>query len=177
MSQFKSNLDQVRIAAPCTADWETMFGDERVRFCGQCQLNVYNLSEMSREEAERFISQTERRLCVRYYLRKDGSIITRNCPVGLRAIKRRLSRVATAIGTTLLSFFGGIGVVELTTRKPPLSEYSLTGNLGLGDTSETIPPVSDEVFVNIDPLPELIAVNGRLELIEPGKVKRRPLRR
>ena len=108
MARFNSTLDNVRIAAPCSADWDSMFGNERMRFCGQCQLNVYNLSEMSEAEAERLIGQTEGRLCVRYYRRQDGSIITQNCPVGLRVIKRKLSRAAKAVATTVLTFSTGI---------------------------------------------------------------------
>lgn len=116
MSRFKSNLNHVRIAAPCNVHWENMFGDERVRFCGQCQLNVYNLSEMTKSEAERLIMRTEGRLCVRYYQRRDGSIITQNCPVGLRVIRRRLSLIASAIGTTVLSFFAGLGAYGIANR-------------------------------------------------------------
>src|SRR4030095_5299863 len=101
MSQFTSPLDHVRIAAPCKADWDSMFGDERVRFCGQCNLNVYNLSEMTKSDAAVLVARTEGRLCVRFYRRVDGSILTRNCPIGLRAIKRRLSRVARERGHAL----------------------------------------------------------------------------
>src|SRR5580704_343466 len=35
-------LDAVHVAAPCPASWEQMVGDEHVRFCGQCEKNVYN---------------------------------------------------------------------------------------------------------------------------------------
>jgi hypothetical protein len=123
MARFKSTLNKVRIAAPCSADWDNMFGNERVRFCEQCQLHVYNLSDMSKAEAERLIGQTEGRLCVRFYRRNDGSIITENCPVGLRAIKRRLSRVATAVATSVLSFIAGIGIYNIADKRlvqPPL---------------------------------------------------------
>src|ERR1051325_3406526 len=81
MAKFTNRLDSVRIASPCPADWDSMYGNERVRFCGQCQLHVYNLSDMSKAEAEQLIGQTEGRLCVRYYKRRDGSIITQNCPL------------------------------------------------------------------------------------------------
>ncbi len=37
-----SLLENVRIASPCSASWDDMVGDERVRFCGQCTKNVYN---------------------------------------------------------------------------------------------------------------------------------------
>ncbi len=102
-----SLLDQIQIAAPCTADWEGMSGDERVRFCGQCRMNVYNISEMRREEAERLITASEGRLCVRLYRRRDGTVITNNCPVGLRGLQKRLTRlaagIAAAFGITLTS--------------------------------------------------------------------------
>ncbi|HET6647853.1 MAG TPA: hypothetical protein VFH01_11050, partial [Pyrinomonadaceae bacterium] len=94
MSRFNSPLDRVRVASPCKADWAQMIGTDRVRFCGQCNLNVYNLSSMTKTEAESLIAGTEGRLCVRFYRRADGSILTQDCPVGLRAIRRRLSYLA-----------------------------------------------------------------------------------
>ena len=87
-------LNNVRIASPCSADWEKMVGDERVRHCNQCNLNVYNLSALSSLEAHDLLAKCEGRLCVRFYHRKDGTILTRNCPVGLKIVMRRVSRVA-----------------------------------------------------------------------------------
>lgn len=112
MNRFSSPLDHVRIAAHCEADWEQMFGTDRVRFCGQCSLNVYNLSSMTKTEAESLIARTEGRLCVRFYRRKDGSILSRNCPVGIRVIKRRLSILWRAASAAVLSFFAGLGVYQ-----------------------------------------------------------------
>ena len=108
MRKDASPLDHVTVAAPCTASWDGMIGSERVRFCGQCELNVYNLSGMTKREAEKLISQREKRLCVRFYRRADGTILTKNCPVGLRALKRRVSRIATAAASAVVSFFAGI---------------------------------------------------------------------
>src|ERR1044071_10203795 len=68
-----SPLTNIKVAAPCKTEWKWMYGNARVRFCPQCSLNVYNLSAMSKEEAERLILQTEGRLCVRFYRRKDGT--------------------------------------------------------------------------------------------------------
>ncbi|HEY5401701.1 MAG TPA: hypothetical protein VIK24_02485 [Pyrinomonadaceae bacterium] len=145
MSRFKSSLDDVRVAAPCSVDWDSMYGNERIRFCDQCKLNVYNLSEMTRTEAERLVSQAEGRVCIRYYQRRDGSILTKNCPVGLAAIKRRLSRVATAIGSTVLSFFAGIGVYGIADRYSLVS-YPLGGSvMGTIEISER--PVSTPPLV------------------------------
>jgi hypothetical protein len=112
MRKFTSPLDYVRVAAPCPADWERMTGDERVRFCNQCNLHVYNLSGMTKREAETLVANAEGRLCVRFYRRADGTILTRNCPVGLRAIKQRVSRTLGAALSAVISFFAGFGLVQ-----------------------------------------------------------------
>lgn len=160
MARFKSTLDKVRIAAPCSADWDDMFGNERVRFCDQCQLNVYNLSEMSKAEAERLIGQTEGRLCVRFYRRQDGSIITQNCPVGLRAIKRKLSRVATAVATSVMSFIAGIGVFSIADK--PLFRPHVMGRPIMVNPA-TPPTVQGELAVS--PPPENFVI-GKLAPIK-----------
>src|SRR5262245_23822426 len=154
MARFTSRLDNVRVAAPCPANWDRMYGNKRIRFCEECQLNVYNISEMSRAEAEQLIAQAEGRLCVRYYRRKDGSILTQNCPVGLRALKRRLSRVATAIGSSVLSFLAGIGFYQITS-----SRYT-TGAIVVGDVYRPVPP-SVSVTEVISPASPNVTV-GRL---------------
>jgi len=118
MSRFNNPLDRVSVASPCKADWAQMIGTDRVRFCGQCNLNVYNLSSMTRVQAESLIADTEGRLCVRFYRRADGSILTRDCPVGLRAIRRRLSYLAKAVSAAVLSFFAGLGVYKAVTPVP-----------------------------------------------------------
>ena len=81
---MKAQLNQIRIASPCPVSWEQMIGDNRVRFCGECQLNVYNFGELSRTEAEELLRSTEGRLCGRLYRRADGMVITKDCPVGFR---------------------------------------------------------------------------------------------
>src|SRR5947208_1610742 len=59
-------LEQVRVASPCHAAWEAMQGDDRVRYCDQCRLDVYNLSGLEVREAAALVRQTERRLCRRF---------------------------------------------------------------------------------------------------------------
>lgn len=92
-----SRLDRIKIATPCLITWEQMVGDERVRFCNHCQLNVYNLSSLSQAKAEELLASTEGRLCARLYRRSDGTVITKDCPVGLKALRRRVSQTAAAV--------------------------------------------------------------------------------
>ena len=141
------DADHVRVAAPCSAGWENMVGTERVRFCGQCNLNVYNLSAMSKSDAERLVVETEGRLCIRYYQREDGTILTKNCPVGLRALKRRLSRVAGAAISAVFSFLAGVLAVTGWQVKSPLT------NAAKGEAHRVIemPRESPVVMGNIAP--------------------------
>jgi hypothetical protein len=103
MTRPISVLDQVRIASPCPVRWDTMAGDERVRYCSQCRLHVFNLSNMSRREAEDLIQSKEGRLCVRYYQRADGGVMTRDCPIALRDRLRRAAVMALGLSLTLLA--------------------------------------------------------------------------
>ncbi len=87
-----------------------MQGDARVRFCELCKLNVYDISELTKKQAANLIASTEGRFCARLHRRADGTVITKDCPVGLRAIRRRVSRMAGAAMTAVLSFcFGVLG--------------------------------------------------------------------
>ncbi len=103
-----SPLNHIKIASPCPADWDEMRGNQQKRFCTHCQLNVYNLSEMTEREAENFLFESEGRICVRLYRRKDGTVITQDCPVGWQAIKQKISRVTSAVFGLIIGFFGGI---------------------------------------------------------------------
>lgn len=94
MPETKDLLSQVQIAVPRNASWEALRGDERVQFCGQCKLYVYNLLALTKEEAEKLIAEKEGKLCARIYRRSDGTIITENCPRGLRSIKHRFKVIA-----------------------------------------------------------------------------------
>lgn len=100
-------LRQIEIASPCTASWEQMQGDDRVRYCGECKLNVYNLAALSQDEVERLIVETEGRLCGRIYRRADGTVMTRDCPVGFAALRRRLAGLVGRIAAVVV-FAGGL---------------------------------------------------------------------
>ena len=138
MSKFTNPLNNIRIASPCSADWNQMVGDNRQRHCGDCKLNVYNLSGMTRSEAEDLILNSEGRVCMRIYRRADGTVLTKDCPVGWSAVKQRVSKIATAFASMIFAVLGGIGltsyfsdsadnsksmgVVAVTNHNPPIIE-------------------------------------------------------
>ncbi len=136
MATYTSPLKHVRVAAPCPANWERMTGDNKIRFCDQCNLNVYNLSGMTRREAETLIANKEGRLCVRFYRRADGTILTGSCPVGLRAIKRRVSCIANAALSAAVGFLSGFGFnLILASDRNPSSPYQTIGTIAVHQES------------------------------------------
>jgi hypothetical protein len=72
-------LEDIKFRVECSVPWASMAGNDRVRYCSQCRLNAYNLSSMSREEAESFMSRTLGSACVQLYRRPDGTVITSDC--------------------------------------------------------------------------------------------------
>jgi hypothetical protein len=144
-----------------------MVGDERVRFCAQCELNVYNLSGMTRREAEALVAGTEGRLCVRFYRRSDGTILTRNCPIGLRAIRRRVSRVAGAALTAALGFFAGLGL-DFGFRPGSIESQHTVGVLAMP---------AEKRQVKNDPRPFMGAMAPNVYVNGPDGVEAVPIRR
>lgn len=100
-------LEQVKIASPCSAEWNEMIGVEgtrgdRVRFCLSCEKNVYNLSAMSADEAEALLVSTgDADLCVRFYRRADGTVMTEDCPVGQKRQRRKMAALSLAGAASL----------------------------------------------------------------------------
>jgi hypothetical protein len=119
-------LENVRVASPCRADWNLMEGDDRTRFCQSCAKHVYNLSSMSKAEAEGLIAEKEGRLCVRFYQRADGTVLTDNCPIGLKVARRPFKYLMLgfaallASGTTLLAQSG-----EVETQPTPSRNFNV----------------------------------------------------
>lgn len=122
-------LASAKIASPCSADWDQMIGDDHVRFCKSCEKNVYDLSSLTAEAAEALIVEKEGNLCARFYTRSDGTVLTADCPVGVRRKwVRRAGAAAVLFGAAAAS------ATTLTTRSEPR----------MGDMAEQ-PPVMGSV--------------------------------
>ncbi len=122
-------LPNIRIATPCSADWNQMVGDDRVRHCATCDKDVFNLSAMTRDQAEALIVAKAGDLCARYYQRQDGTILLADCAVGVAQKKKR--RVVAA-GAALLLLGGGGLAAYLKARQSSSAETM--GSIGFNDT-------------------------------------------
>lgn len=101
-------LDNLKIASPCRADWQDMVGDDRVRHCHSCNKQVFDLSALTRDQAEALILEKHGQLCARYYQRRDGRVMTSDCREGLLAA-RKLKVIAVA-SLALLGTGAGVAV-------------------------------------------------------------------
>jgi hypothetical protein len=148
-----ARIDSLRIAVPCPASWEGMAGDERVRHCTLCSLNVYNFAEMTRAEVRELLTRTEGRVCARLYRRADGTMMTRDCPKGLRAVRQRALRMAAAVLTALLTLpaFASWGAPS---KKPRLKKHGARIQLTLEHLADPRPAaLAGIVLLGGTPLP------------------------
>ncbi len=99
------DINDLKVAKPCSVSWENMSGDDRTRFCSLCELNVYNISEMTVAEVRSLIGTSGGRVCGRIYKRADGSVLTRDCPVGLRKYRKQAAKYYSAALGAILGFF------------------------------------------------------------------------
>jgi hypothetical protein len=92
-----SRLDAVDIIhdQPCSVRWDAMVGDEVVRKCPYCRLNVYNFAKMTPEAICETINRHEGKMCAAFYARADGTMTLSPCAEAEQAL-----------------FRGGIGVIE-----------------------------------------------------------------
>jgi len=95
-----------------------MHGDDFVRHCRQCDKNVYDLSRLTAEAAVDKMREKEGKLCIQIWKRQDGTVLTADCPVGVRTSLRRFWRWSAALFATL--FFTGCGERHVCTMGVPV---------------------------------------------------------
>jgi hypothetical protein len=119
-------LEDVRVANPCKASWDAMYGDDRVRFCASCKLNVYNLSGMTRPEVTQLFQLVEGRLCVRFYRRTDGTLLTQDCPVGMKWTGG-VARAASLVLWASAPFWGAWSIIYWKDIQATLASWMPSG--------------------------------------------------
>lgn len=146
-------LDNIRVASPCTADWNQMTGDDRARACGSCNKTVYNISELTRDEAEALIRDRAGQLCARYYQRTDGTILLADCTIGAHRKRRRRWIVA---GATLLLAGGAAGGAIEYKRMQPVDVRMGAMDIPITENAS----VADQAVSNVVPDVQIRAVMG-----------------
>jgi hypothetical protein len=123
-----------------------------VRYCGECKLNVYNISALTRPAAEKLILDREGRLCLRYYQRRDGTIIMQDCPVAFRRMRWVLARLASVIAAVLVILAAGRYALLLNIDSQPVRRLRVHEPFGrvaawLEGPVPIAPPAAPNLFV------------------------------
>lgn len=83
-----------------------MQGDARVRFCARCSLNVFNIKEMTEQEVRALFMKADGRVCGRVFQRKDGTVLTRDCPTGVAKLRRKALAGLTLVASLVVAVIG-----------------------------------------------------------------------
>lgn len=110
----KKIFDSIEVPNPCSQNWAGMSGNDEVRFCSSCETNIYNLSAMTRQEAEKLLNNSNGKICVRYEKNSKGKIVT--APPKLTQITRRATIaagvLATALSLSAMNYAQGEPIIE-----------------------------------------------------------------
>ena len=114
MTGRKNSLERIEIALPCNADWDEMTGSEQIRYCTECDKYVYNLSAMTRREAEELVATRRSQMCTRMIRDLNGRAITLDSLPPVRLLGRRPGPIARAVVSTILSIAPGAAAISKT---------------------------------------------------------------
>jgi hypothetical protein len=153
MKDEKFDVQQLEVASPCYERWDNMKGDDRVRHCASCKLNVYNVRELTAGEVEELVTRSNGRVCMRLYRRWDGTVLTRDCPMGLQRARVRVAAAlltATAFVGVLLLPLIRLGGSE---RAEEMADYTFSERLAEFQQEAYEWPVVGSLLEKVSPRP------------------------
>lgn len=106
----KDLLYAIDVKSPCGQDWDSMHGNDEIRFCDHCVKDVHNLSAMRRKDVRKLIARSDGGICVRYIRRPDGRIET---------LKRRLHQITRRSGAAAGVISASLSVSTLSYSQTP----------------------------------------------------------
>ena len=113
----KDLIQQLHIASPCSVHWESMIGNDRVRFCEHCRLSVHHVDSLTRKQLRRLIARSHGRVCVNYTRPHQTETIFPS----LHKIGRRTSALAAGAFSATLGISAATAGTQPTFGRPSFS--------------------------------------------------------
>jgi len=117
MKNEYTQLENLQLARPCPIKLDGLDPAEKENFCQSCKKTVYNLSVMPTDEAEALLVEKGGKGCFMFVRTDDGRIITDNCPLWLRPL-RKYARMAAAVSSLI--------AIWLLTQKRAIAQHLVT---------------------------------------------------
>jgi hypothetical protein len=122
-----SKIDKLGINSPCTADWNKMKGNDRIRYCEECKRYVHDFSRLPRRQVQDLIAASPGRICARLTYNEDDSVIFLDSRTLSRSESQKASPLATAIVTAMITISTGIALPVF--ASPPVTSSIVQGEL------------------------------------------------
>ncbi len=135
------------------------------RFCGDCRLFVYDVSKLTTLEAWHLLRQGEGRTCVRLYTRADGTVLTRDCPTGLRLARQKVVRSALAAAAMMAAAVAFVLQSLVDVAPGPLA--SVVAPVPRAATATAV-QLTQQVATVSEPMPVLRSANPPRSLLAGG---------
>jgi hypothetical protein len=137
---------KVFIASPCGISWEQMDGDDCVRNCRKCKSPIYNLPLNDRGRIARIISSTEGKLPSCLYYRRDGKLMSSDCPIGKKQLRDRTTAAAALflamwpadVPVAAQDAFEQPSIKQGTKKSNSFNELATCGTIGPASSDSTV---------------------------------------
>jgi hypothetical protein len=131
------------IQAPCPMRWDDLdvsdagnrqgrspdAACDTKRFCHECKLNVYNITNMTEVDAAALLRQKDKRTCIFISVASDGTIITDNCPRVLRRVRNQVVFCAAVLALGLFMAAGMAAEAQGLVGAPVDPHNGMGGNI------------------------------------------------
>jgi hypothetical protein len=98
---------------------------------------------MTSADAAELLRKSGGKICVRFYQRPDGTVMTKDCPVGLHAVRQRFARTASAlVGSVAFACGAANFFTRPRSEQPALIRWvmDMLSPATMGAPTEPVPP-------------------------------------
>ncbi len=153
----------LQIKTACPKNWAELVGDEKKRFCSDCNLHVHNAARLTQVEASTLVAKSSSRVCMRIEYDASGAPLFRDSLPAVDVKSRRVSRIAR----WALSAAAGLLAACNGSIAPPAATDPSTGTNG-GETPSKMGKVVSTVMGDVAvPEPARLERLGEANVVNP----------